>query len=154
MIKKVLYVVGALAILALLTLLPARVFVVQTGSMSPLYPSESAVLVDVNEFQLGQPIAFHQHNTVITHRWVGTNADGTLQTKGDANETIDPSSVNKADVIGGVIESVPKLGYWIMYFKNPFGIASLVCLGCAFWILWPLVCTPDDATERTSVQAT
>lgn len=159
--KKVLLVFGAVVALALLMLLPAyletssvlpyRIFVVQTGSMSPLYPAESAVFVKVHDPQLGEPISFYQHNTVITHRWVGINADGTLQTKGDANETIDTSSLNKADIIGGVVGGVPKLGYWIMYFKNPFGIASIICFGCAIWLLWPLLQNTETATEEPSV---
>lgn len=162
--KKVLLACSIIAALALLMLLPAyleasgslpyRVFVVQTGSMTPLYPSESAVLVKVRDPHFGEPISFYQHNTVITHRWVGTNADGTLITKGDANETVDPSSLNKADVIGGVVGVVPKLGYWIMYFKNPFGIGSVLCAGCAIWLLWPLLRNNDEVAPRGTVQAT
>lgn len=162
--KKVLLMIGAIGTFVLLILLPAyletnnvlpyRVFVVQTGSMSPTYPSESAVFVKVHEPQPGKPISYYQHNTVITHRWVGTNADGTLQTKGDANETVDPSSLNKADVIGGVVGGVAKLGYWIMYFKNPFGIASIVCLSISVWLLWPFLRKQEgDSAEGSSVQA-
>jgi signal peptidase len=94
--------------------------------MTPTIPSESLVVVEPGRYHLGQPISFHQHGGIVTHRFVGTNADGSLITKGDANRTPDASSVKPGDVIGGVIAAPRYLGYWLMYFKSPLGFASLV----------------------------
>ncbi len=116
----------SLVVLAAVGLRTQRYYAVQTGSMTPTIPSKSLVVVEPGRYQLGQPISFHQHGGIVTHRFVGLNADGTLVTKGDANRTPDPSSVSPADVIGGVIAAPKYLGYWLMYFKSPLGFASFV----------------------------
>ncbi len=154
-------------VLALILLVPAclvglgvtpyQLGFVQTGSMSPALPSETAVLIKKHDPILGEPIVFRQHNEVIVHRWIGMNADGTLKTKGDANTSADTWNLNKADVIGGVVWSMPKLGYWIKYFQSPLllGVLPFVAM-CCFMLLCPISSEPsdqDDATENISLQA-
>lgn len=149
-----------LAILAAVCLVgtslsPYRLGIVQTGSMTPALPSRSLIVIKVHDFRVGEPIAFHQHNQVITHRLIGVNADGTLSTKGDANASADSWNLNKADVIGGVRGSVPELGFWFAYFQNPWGIGSLVFSLLSVWLLWPLVrkSSSDTDDDASLVQA-
>jgi signal peptidase len=115
--------------------LPYDVYVVKSGSMTPTMPLASAVIVDKTEYEIDQPISFYIHGEVVTHRWVGTNEDGTLQTKGDANDKPDMWNLPKSEVIGGVVAVVPHLGFWIMYGKNPYTLGSLVCLALLIWLL-------------------
>ena len=56
---------------------------------------------------------------VVTHRLVKRNADGTLVTKGDANQTADYGSLQPSQVIGGVVAAPRLVGYWLWYLKKP-----------------------------------
>ncbi len=140
------------AILFAARIIPYGVYVVHSGSMRPTMPIASAVFVRYDQPKINEPITFYQHNEVITHRWVGVNADGTLITKGDANETVDPWRLNKADVIGGVTAIVPQLGFWILYVKNPATIGGLLFFVVDIWLLWPLIMGKSDEDELIPVQ--
>ncbi|HEY8992253.1 MAG TPA: signal peptidase I [Candidatus Microsaccharimonas sp.] len=140
------------AILFATGVIPYGVYVVHTGSMKPTMPLASAVIVRDGQPKLNEPITFYQHNEVITHRWIGTNADGTLITKGDANRTADPWQLNKSDVIGGVVNVVPALGYWITFVKNPATWGALLLVVVDIWLLWPLIVGPSRKDKPTPVQ--
>lgn len=111
-----------------------RVYAVRTGSMSPTIPSKSAVLVHKGDYHVGQVVAFRRVGGVITHRLMGINPDGSDTTKGDANTTLDPWTISRVGIIGGVVHSMPWLGYWLVYIKQPAGlgsiIAAIICLTC------------------------
>lgn len=139
----------ALACLALIVpgllvafgVVPYRVYVVQTGSMSPTIPSDSAVIVHEGVYTVGQVITFNTVNGVVTHRLVERRSDGTLVTKGDANETVDPGTVSPSSVIGGVVAAPPLLGQALIYLKNPLGIVSVVLAIVVLWLLFSTVGT-------------
>ena len=138
-----LIVVGALALatfgVVVSGVLPYRVFIVHTGSMTPTIPSTSAVIVRVNQYRVGQPISYYEQGQVITHRLVNINANGTIVTKGDANPTVDPWHPKTTAIIGGVIAAPPHLGYWLMYLKNPLGLASILLAAVTCWLIWSFV---------------
>jgi len=113
--------------------LPYRAYVVQTGSMIPTIPPESLVVVQVGDYSVGQVITFVRDGAVVTHRLMAVNADGSLVTRGDANEADDASAVQPSEVIGGVVASPPKLGFWVVYFQNPLTLGSLVLCVLSFW---------------------
>lgn len=123
--------------------LPYRVYVVHTGSMSPTIPSTSAVLVHVGDYRVGQPISFEEQGGVITHRLMRINPDGTIDTKGDANATGDPWHVPTSAIIGGVVAHPMGLGYWLVFFKNPLGLASVFLSVLVCWQIWGFTSTPD-----------
>lgn len=139
----VLAVIGAPVTLIATGMLPYRGYVVQTGSMIPTIPPESLVIVHVDDYSVGQVITFLRHGGLVTHRLVAVNADGSFQTKGDANETADASPVLPSDVIGGVVASPPKVGFWIVYFQNPLTLGSLVLCCLSFWVAF----SADDDEE-------
>lgn len=126
--------------------LPYRVFVVHTGSMSPTIPSTSAVIVRLHDYRVGQAVSYYEQGTVITHRLVAVAADGMITTKGDANATDDPWHVKTSAIIGGVVAAPRSLGYWIMYLRNPLGLASTLLAVLACWLIWSVVgqVTPQD----------
>ncbi len=116
-----------------------KVFVVQTGSMRPTIPPNSAVIVEKGVYRVGQVITFMTANGVVTHRLVGRNADGTLVTKGDANATPDPGSLAPSEVIGGVVAAPPMVGWLLAYLKNPLGVVSVVLAGFCAWLVGSMV---------------
>jgi len=118
--------------------LPYRVYVVHTGSMSPTIPPESAVIVKEGEYRAGEVISFTEHGTVVSHRLVAINPDGTITTKGDANRTADPWHVPVSNVIGGVVAAPRHLGYLLMYVKTPQGGASILFAFLCLWQIWAL----------------
>lgn len=138
----------ALAILVAAGVLPYRASVVQTGSMSPTYPAETMLFVKLGDMHLGQAITFKKGTETVTHRWIATNADGTLETKGDANSSPDPTGVKPTDVIGEVIGAVPRLGFWYIYVSNPYSIASILFGGLAVWLSVSLL--REDESEVAS----
>jgi signal peptidase len=124
------------AVLLVTGVLPYRVFIVHTGSMSPTIPSKSAVIVKEGVFGIGQVISYRSANGVVTHRLVKRTTDGMLVTKGDANRTDDPGSVPSSAVVGGVVAAPRMLGYWLMYLKNPAGLASLFMTMVCLWLIY------------------
>lgn len=114
--------------------LPYRVYVVRTGSMSPTIPADSVVIVHQGVYRIGQVVTFNTVNGVVTHRLVGQRSDGTLITKGDANRTPDPGFLSPSAVIGGVILAQPRLGYALMYLRSPLGLASALLAIVVLWI--------------------
>jgi len=131
--------------------LPYRMYAVRTASMTPTFPVRSAILVRQGDYRPGQPITFRVQGGMVTHRLVGINDDGTVVTKGDANATVDPWRVPTTSIVGGVVASVPALGYWLVYFRSPFGLASLLLALAVCWQFWSFV-AGRSAVLRESVQ--
>lgn len=128
--------------------LPYRLYVVHTGSMEPTIPSTSAVLVRVGQYKVGQPISFNEQGGVITHRLMRINADGTIDTKGDANATDDPWHVPTSAIIGGVVAHPMGVGYWLVFFKNPLGLACVFLSVLVCWQIWAIA--GADGSTRTT----
>jgi signal peptidase len=124
------------AVLLATGVLPYKVYIVHTGSMSPTIPSRSAVIVREGVYRVGQVMSFESANGVVTHRLIKRNADGTLVTKGDGNRTADPGTVSPSKVIGGVVMAPRMLGYWLEYLKNPAGLASLFLTIVCLWLIY------------------
>jgi signal peptidase len=124
-----------------LGVLPYRVYVVHTGSMSPTIPVDSAVIVHQGVYRVGQVITFNTVNGVVTHRLVARRSDGTLVTQGDANKTPDPGQIPPSAVIGGVVAAPPLLGYLLTYMRNPLGLASAVAFLIVLWLVFSLAGT-------------
>lgn len=144
---------AALMTLGLLTAallsLPFQLFAVRTGSMQPTVAPRAVVLVHTGEFRPGMPITFTHEGNVITHRLMSYNANGTIVTQGDANKTPDPWVVQRADVIGGVVATIPHLGYWLVYLKSVAGLGSVVFTVLASVLLWALARDLGGSSDNT-----
>ncbi len=121
-----------------------QVYVIHTGSMSPNIPSGSAVLVHKGHYRVGQVVTYTEQGLTITHRLLAIGPTGLITTKGDANATPDPWHPPTSRIIGGVVVAPRYVGYWIMYFKHPLGLLSLVLAVLAAWQLWSF---GDDRLE-------
>lgn len=80
-------------------------FLVATGSMEPLYPVNSLVIIhesDVADIEIGDVIAFHSpmvNGQIVFHRVVDKVDQGFI-TKGDNNSEVDQFIVQKDDFVG------------------------------------------------------
>jgi signal peptidase len=136
-----------------------RAYAVQTGSMTPTYPTGALVIdrpADGVTPRIGEVITFRTSTGLVTHRVHGITADG-IQTKGDANRTPDAWPAQRKHVMGVVIWGAAHLGYVLVFFQQQSGVASLVLLALSVWFAWtaffpakegPLV---DEAAEPESV---
>lgn len=135
--------------------LPYRVYVIHTGSMSPTIPSTSAVVVRVGEYHVGQVVSFETVDGVVTHRLTKIGPGGAITTKGDANATADPYRLTTSAIVGGVVAAPREAGYWLVFLKNPLGLATVLLAVLVFWQLWSLASgdDADDEAERPAARA-
>lgn len=136
------FLVGALVILAValagVRLLGLQPLTVLSGSMEPTYPVGSLIYVKKVDPQILQPgnvITFRlEGGALATHRIVAVEPEG-FRTKGDANPVQDGSLVNRPDVVGTPVLTIPKLGYLASFLQNPRGIYLAISLGAVLLLL-------------------
>jgi signal peptidase I len=115
-----------------------QVFAIRGASMSPTIPMGAAIVVverPIDEMHVGDVITWQAANgAYVTHRLVGfTEEDGArfVQTKGDANDSPDPSGVPESSVVGVVDSWVPVAGYALIIMSTPTGLVSWLSFGLA-----------------------
>ena len=121
----------AIAALVILRLLFTPVHI-QTGSMEPVLPVGTIVFIQPSEsLKPGDIITFQQVNAPrpTTHTFIGYDTDGSLKTKGDANDAPDVRAVplQHSDVIGKAVFSLPFLTS--VYWTSVRGVLSLGVIG-------------------------
>ena len=103
--------------------------VVQSGSMEPALPVGSVVVVkpvDPNKLQKDEIICFKLSDPKsITHRIFDVTDEGFI-TKGDANEDQDNFIVERKDIIGRAVFTIPYLGYLSHFVKTPLGFTLFI----------------------------
>jgi len=155
LVKTALMALVALALLTVMILfsagaLPYKLYAVRTGSMGSTIPPRSAVLVRQDQYKLGQVISFRESGSVVTHRFVAEDADGTIVTKGDANVTDDAWHPTRASVIGGVVAAPRMVGYWLVYLRNPVGLLSILLAALCIVQIWVIAGRADPASPGQS----
>ncbi|HAT4252937.1 TPA: signal peptidase I [Clostridium perfringens] len=103
-----------------------RVYDILTGSMSPTIKPGSLVVVkeiSPDKVKVNDVITFKSDitNNVTTHRAIKViDSNGKIEfiTKGDANNTQDPVSLDEKLLIGKVIFQIPYLGGILRYVQN------------------------------------
>lgn len=125
-------------------ILPYKMYVMKTSSMYPTIPAESLVIVHTNQYHVGQVVTFVEQKSIVTHRLIAINPNGTITTKGDANRSVDPWHVPKSSIIGGVISAPPMLGFLIIYLKNPLGDLSILFGLLFLWQAWLFIKEIDN----------
>jgi signal peptidase len=109
-----------------------KLYYVDSGSMSPTIKIGSLIIVEKQEtaaIDLRDIVTFRtESGTVVTHRLVGENSSsGEYVTRGDANDSDDPSFLKKESIIGKVVLTIPYIGFFFSMLKtSPFiGISIL-----------------------------
>jgi len=117
-----------------------------TGSMSPLYPADSILLVrsvPAASVRVGDVVTVSQDGTVpITHRVVAvapaSGGSAQLTLRGDANEVPDPEPYHVARV-GLVLGGIPFGGSVLVAVQSPvgLGVATVIVALLVLWAWWP-----------------
>jgi len=108
-----------------------RSFLVQSGSMEPSIMTGDIVLINSQpQYSKNDVITFKDtQNRVITHRIVNIENDK-ISTKGDANRTSDPETINSKMILGKVIFVIPKIGFLVNFSKTLPGVILLIIIPC------------------------
>lgn len=140
-----LVVLGITAILVLISVLPIpgnfKVKIVLSGSMEPTIKTGSLVVIKpVDDYQIGDIITFQRKadRSPTTHRIEEIRVVGGIpqhSTKGDANNNIDRGEIQKEEILGKALFSIPYLGYVVHFTQNPFGFALLIIVPAAIIVL-------------------
>lgn len=135
-------------------LLGVDVYFVKSGSMEPKYPTGSLLYitdVDPDTLKVDDVITFQLTDTMTaTHRIIELVPDEDdpsiirFRTKGDNNEVIDLSLVDKEAVVGKAVFCIPYLGYLAAYIQQPPGL--YVAIGAAVVVVC-VVLMIDIATD-------
>lgn len=124
-----------ISILSNVGLFGYKFYNVLTGSMSPTINPGSLIIVkkmDSNEINEGDIITFKGSSTsnLTTHRVVEViekNNNIKFQTKGDANDVLDPMLVDEGLLIGKVILDIPYMGK-VMSFINQYRVIIVILI--------------------------
>ena len=130
-----------------------RLYIVHTGSMTPTLLAGDAVLD-------GPPRATYHPGDIITFRHSDLTTDlvthsvidvkgGKIHTKGDANRTADVWEIRPDQVQGVVIRRFPRMGYVLVFLRQPVGIASVV-IGLLVLMLLGRLFSPSARKEHHS----
>ncbi|HSJ70835.1 MAG TPA: signal peptidase I [Acidimicrobiia bacterium] len=89
-----------------------RIVAIEGGSMSPTIETGDAIVLTrpPAELEVGMVVTLEAEGTVVTHRIVSVNDDGTFTTKGDANDVADDWDGLRVDVVGIQRARIPFLG--------------------------------------------
>jgi len=134
-----------IAVLLIVSVFPItgniKFMVVQSGSMQPEIKIGSVVMVKpMDDYEIGEVITFGPYGKTkppTTHRIYDIKVvDGEPRyiTKGDANNAPDQREIQKKDIIGKVLFSVPYLGYAVDFVKKPLGFMLIIVVPAALII--------------------
>lgn len=125
-----------------------RLFLVQSGSMTPNIPVGSAIVVKqetkavnilsplpqstlIPQYKEGGIVTFKSGKNIVTHRIVGIEERSgkfIYQTKGDANNAPDLGTISEKDILGEVAITLPYLGYLVAFAKTQKGYTVFIVI--------------------------
>jgi signal peptidase I len=137
-----------------------QALIVGGSSMEPAIPLGAAIVVgpvDAADLKVGDVVSLRagDDRALFTHRIteVVDRPDGRwIRTKGDANDSADPTLVHASAVVGRVQASLPYAGYLLALLSVPMGVLFL--LGIAATLLaavWLLESLELEKIERVTV---
>lgn len=125
-------------------LLSHRIYIVDSGSMSPSLKVDSLIIVKetpASEIRTGDIVTYYgQDRSVrVTHRVTEVLDQGrAFVTKGDANNTTDASLLKEERLIGKVVYTLPHVGKVFRFVKTKQGLALLLAI-VGTWMIITLV---------------
>ncbi len=138
-----------IAVFFLLNLNNLRLYIIRSGSMSPVLPTGSIIITDSKKntniispipnasFEEGEIITYTKGKETITHRIAQVeNINGQIayHTKGDANKGVDLAKVEEQQIIGKVIWNLPEIGYAMAFARSSKGYTYLIAVPIAILI--------------------
>lgn len=107
-----------------------RSLIVQSGSMEPtIMTGDVIIIAKANDYVKNDVITFQDEEGLITTHRLITIAEKepkVYSTKGDANRVSDDASVVFDQIMGKVILTVPKLGYFLIFVRSKIGMTVFV----------------------------
>lgn len=132
-----------------------KTLVVLSGSMEPAIHTGSVVVVKpVSDYKIGDVITFGPMSKTkppTTHRIYDMKVnDGTpiYITKGDANNAPDGREIQKRDIIGKVLFSLPYLGYAVDAARKPIGFAFIIIIPALIIIYDQVIKIKDEIVKK------
>ena len=123
------------SLLVLPEMIGFHMYHVISGSMEPTIKVGSLLYVreeNVEEIKEEDIIAFYssvEEGSIITHRVVKNNiVSGAFRTKGDANDTEDPTPVPYENFIGKVVLTIPYIGQLLTVMTSFYGKIAAACV--------------------------
>jgi signal peptidase I len=164
LIVVVLIALFGVAVGRLVPLTGRSTFVVAGGSMEPTIPLGAAVIVapvSPADLAVGDVVTLRSgpNHAVFTHRIVRVaELDGqvVIETKGDANDSVDPSLTPATGVVGRVELAIPFAGFLVALLSIPSGILFVIAIGALLLLVsWLLDAVEDElvALPRTPLAA-
>jgi signal peptidase I len=130
-----------------------RLYIVESGSMSPTIKVDSMIIVKElppQEIKNRDVITYHSKNNItrVTHRVVGIENNGEyFITRGDANDADDPIPLEGSRLIGKVSYSIPFIGKIFRVLSSKIGIALIITMGIV-WMVIPKLLQKKDSKEN------
>lgn len=84
-----------------------------------------------DRYTQNQVVTFKNENgRTVTHRIMSVSAKPpfVFSTKGDANQDEDIEEVREEQIIGAVVQVVPKFGYVVKFVKSPWGFIACILI--------------------------
>ena len=137
-----------------------QVYTVLSGSMEPVYHTGSVIYVvdaDPSQLKEGDDITFRlSESTTATHRIIEVLTDESdpdflqFRTQGVANEVEDATPVDKSQVIGKPVFTIPYLGYVAAYIQQPPGLYVGLSVGASLLLIVVIIelLTSDDGEKK------
>jgi signal peptidase I len=128
-------------------------FVVQSGSMEPAIMTGDIIIVQSQtEYFVNEVITFNSNDRVITHRIVEKDTQAEpiyYSTKGDANRTGDDDLIKEDQIIGKVILTLPRLGFFVAFSQSRSGLIVMVLIPVIILILDKLIKILNDVRKKS-----
>ena len=110
-----------------------RHLIVQSGSMEPtIMTGDVIVIAKANDYQKNDVITFQDvEGEITTHRIDEVRkVDGGKEymTKGDANRVQDNDVIFEREIMGKVVFTIPKLGYFIYFLRSKAGMVIFLII--------------------------
>ena len=117
-------------------------YIVQTPSMAPtIIPGDLVIVKNTNpeDIKKGDIITFKgaEQGYLFTHRVYDVKKYNNIEfvTKGDGNETVDPSIASSNQVVGKLSFTIPYIGYVITYMQDNWPLILMLIIGITILIM-------------------
>ncbi|MBR1936171.1 MAG: signal peptidase I [Bacilli bacterium] len=131
-LSNIIYILITLYVIICLPMLfNYKPLVVLSGSMEPTLPTGSVIYyhpVEESDLKVGDIVTFKlkDNKTLVSHRITSIN-NGIIQTKGDANNSVDSLDLTYSSIMG--VDSniyIPYVGYFIQFVNEHLYLVAIV----------------------------
>ena len=131
-LSNIIYILITLYVIICLPMLfNYKPLVVLSGSMEPTLPTGSVIYyhpVEESDLKVGDIVTFKlkDNKTLVSHRITSIN-NGNIQTKGDANNSVDSLDLTYSSIMG--VDSniyIPYVGYFIQFVNEHLYLVAIV----------------------------